>query len=159
MKRVIFFALILISELAPGQKHTGVYLIFNVEISQCQNRFKVFNGETEFCLSNESAIKFEDFAGVSDIYFHPTLQKRSIDIYLTDKGSKRLETIISKLGYREIALVVNGRLVTVINITGPSNTKSILIWDRYDTNTLSWLHKSLIKNLPTSGDNLKLKQQ
>ncbi|MDN5211156.1 hypothetical protein QQ020_03815 [Fulvivirgaceae bacterium BMA12] len=159
MKQVILFTLILISELASGQQRTGVYLIFNVDISQCQNRFKVFNGEAEFCLSNESAIKFEDFAGVSDIYFHPTLQKRSIDIYLTAKGSKRLQTIISKLGYREIALVINGKLVTVININGPSNTKSILIWDRYDTNTLGWIHRSLAKNLPTSGDNLKLSQQ
>ena len=151
MKKIIFFALLLTAHLAYGQKVTGIFLILDIDLSNCDNKYVLLNSLSEHCLSNEPAIKFQEFAGVSEIYFHPTEKKRLLDIYLTPKGSKLLKTIVTKLGYKEIAVVVGGKLVTVIKVDGSYRTRSISIWDQYDTKTLAWIHKNLAKRVPKPG--------
>lgn len=158
MRGIIFFVLLLVSEIASGQKATGIFLTVDTNLSNCKNKYVLLNGLTEHCLSNEPAIKFEEFAGVSEIYYHPTEKKRLLDIHLTPKGSKLLKTITTTLGYKEIAIVVNGKLVSVIGVDGAYRTRSISIWDQYDTKTLEWIHKSLIKHIPRPGEDLKFRR-
>ena len=158
MKTIVFSVLILIAEIASGQKVTGIFLPSGIDLSNCKNKYILLNKLTEHCLSNEPAIKFEDFAGVSEIYYHPSEKKRLLDIHLTTKGSKLLKTIITSLGYKEIAIVVNGRLVSIIRVDGSYRTQSISIWDQYDTKTLEWIHKSLVKHIPRPGENMKVEQ-
>ena len=158
MKRIIFFVVVLTSEIAAGQKTTGIFLTLDIELSNCKNKYVLLNRLTEHCLSNEPAIKFEEFAGVSEIYYHPTEKKRLLDIHLTAKGSKLLKTMITQLGYKEIAVVVNGKLVTVMQVEGSYSTRSVSIWDQYDTKTLEWIHKSLVKHIPRPGEDLKFKR-
>lgn len=155
MKKIVFFVLILICEIAAGQKITGIFLTLDVDPSNCNNNYQLLNRLDEYCLSNEPAIKLEEFAGVSEIYYHPSEKKRLIDIHLTAKGSKLLKTIITSLGYKEIAIMVSGRLVSVINVDGAYRTNSISIYDQYDTKTLEWIHKNLTKRIPRPGENLK----
>ena len=158
MKGIVVFVLMLVSEIGLGQKTTGIFLTVDTDLSNCKNKYLLLNMLTEHCLSNEPAIKLDEFAGVSEIYYHPTQKRRLLDIHLTPKGSKLLQTIITSLGYKEIAIVVNSKLVSVIKVDGSYSTRSISIWDRDDTKTLEWIYKSLAKRIPSPGKDRKFAQ-
>ena len=158
MRGIVVFVIMLVSEIGLGQKTTGIFLTVDTDLSNCENKYLLLNRLTGHCLSNEPAIRFNEFAGISEIYYHPIQKRRLLDIYLTPKGSKLLQTIITSLGYKEIAIVVNSKLVSVIKVDGSYSTRSISIWDRDDTKTLEWIYKSLSKRSPSPGKDMKFAQ-
>ena len=73
------------------------------------------------------------------------VQMRKFTIVLTQKASDYVNTIAAKLPGHDLALVVNGILVTTINLEGITNAGSIVIWDFHDSQSIVWIHRSLVK--------------
>ena len=142
---VIFF-IILIPHIAQSQKPTGIFLTRKSQ-GHCTNKKELLNRREYFCLEEKSIVTSADFAAISDIYFETQKGKRNIDIILTPNGSKIVNAYASTFKFGELAVVVKGKLVSIVNIGGASNIKTITVWDRFDSKSVKWIHKNLMASV------------
>ena len=111
----------------------------------CDHKMKMINIQTVYCLSEEPLLEYDSFKRVNEMEYDSLLQMRKFTIILTQKASDYVNTIAKKLPGHDLALVVNGILITIIELEGISNAGSIVIWDYHDSQSIVWIHRSLVK--------------
>jgi len=144
MRCPILFALLIIGQSAISQSKPGLYLTMGFDLELCDNILKLVNSDSVYCLSEEPLIEPDQFQRVDDLVYDSLFEMRKFRIVLTDKGQDYISTIASKLPGHDLALVVNGILVSVIDLEGIGRPRSIIIWDRFDSQSMEWVHRSLV---------------
>ena len=147
MKYLLAFTMLIMSLQAVSQARTGIYITNNLDLEICDHKMKLLNAESVFCLSQEPIIEPDSFQSVGKITFDSVYNTRRFKITLTPKGAKRVNTIAAKLPDHKLAVVVDGVLVSVLNLDGIYNARVIVIWDEFDSHSMDWIHKSLNKLL------------
>lgn len=152
VNRIIFkyiaLGLILLSgPVLLGQAKPGIYIAMNLELDLCHHKIKLINSETLICLSEEPILELKAFEKVDELTYDSLYQMRKFRIVLTQKGADYLRTIATKLPDYNIALVVNGILVSVIDLDETTYTRSIIIWDFSDNQAIKWVHRTLVDSV------------
>lgn len=130
-----------------GQAKPGIYISMNLELDLCHHKIKLLNSETLYCLSEEPILELNAFESIDELTYDSIYQMRKFRIVLTQKGADYISTIATKLPDHSIALVVNGILVTVIDLDGTSHARSIIIWDFSDSQSIEWVHRTLVDSV------------
>ncbi len=128
---------------ASGQKTTAIFLVSRLEGKLCPNKQELLNNRKDYCLEKRPLITSNNFAAISDIYITPDGKKRQLDILLTPKGSKMLNSLTLVSRNFQIALVVNDQLVSIIVVRPPFNSRLINLWDHFDNQDFERIHNEL----------------
>lgn len=133
-----------------GQAKPGIYLTINQDLELCDHKMKLLNAETVYCISEEPIMELDSFEKVTGMEYDSLLEMRKFLIILTPKGKKYVKTIAAKLPDHQLALVVNGILVSTIDLDGFYSGRTIVIWDQFDSQSMDWIHRSLVKSVTKS---------
>ena len=133
--------------LAHGQAKPGIYLTMNMELDLCYHKIKLLNSPEVYCISGEPILEVDAFEKVDEIVYDSLFDMRKFRIVLTKKGTDYVSTLAAKLPDHDLALVVNGILVSVIELEGISRARTIIIWDKSDSQAMYWVHRSLVKSV------------
>ncbi len=147
MKTIIIIYLIFIGMLANAQSKPGLYLTMDLDMELCDHKMKLMNTESLFCLSGEPAVEVNLFDRVEELVYDSVAQMRGFSIILTAKGKDFISTLARKLPGHDLGLVVNGMLVSIIELEGVNYPGKIVIWDQYDSQAMEWLHGSLVRSV------------
>jgi len=147
MKYFMLLWIVLSGPILLGQAKPGIYITMNLELDLCHHKIKLLNSENLYCLSEEPILELSAFERVEELIYDSLFEMRKFRIVLTQKGSDYLSTIGTKLPNHKIALVVNGILVSVIDLDGTSSARSIIIWDLSDSQAMEWVHRSLVNKV------------
>lgn len=142
---VIFTALEVVAQSNPG-----MYLTMDLELEICDHKLKLLNTEEVYCLSEEPIIKFDLLEKVEEMVYDSLFEMRKFRIVMTTKGANYISTVAKKLPDLQIGLVVNGILVSIIDLEGIYNARSIIIWDYNDSQAMDWVHRSLVRMVEKS---------
>jgi hypothetical protein len=132
---------------AIGQAKPGIYLTISQDLELCDHKMKLLNAETVYCISEEPIIELDSFEKVTDMAYDSLFEMRKFRIILTPKGAKYVNTIAAKLPDHKLALVVNGILVSTIDLEGIYSVRTIVIWDQFDSQSMVWIHRSLVNSV------------
>lgn len=143
MKYFFLFALLFSIQAVISQAKPGLYLTMGFDLQLCENKMKLINSEIVYCLSEEPLIEPDLFQGIGNIEYDSLYEMRKFHIMLTSKGQDYVTTLSRKLPDHDLALVVNGILISIIDLEGIYRPRSIVIWDRSDSKSMEWVHKSL----------------
>jgi hypothetical protein len=143
MRFFILSALLIIGHNVVSQSKPGLYLTMDFDPGLCENILKLINSDIVYCLSEEPLIEPDLFQSVDDIEYDSLFGMRKFRIVLTLKGQDYVTTLARKLPGHDLALVVNGILISIIDLEGIYRPRSIIIWDRYDSQSMEWVHKTL----------------
>lgn len=150
-KTSLFYCFFVIWQLnvytAAGQKTTAIFLISRLEGKLCPNKQGLINSIKTYCLEKRPLLTAENFAAISDIYYTPDEEKRQLDIIMTPKGAKMLNSLTMVASNTQVAVVVSDRLVSIINITPPFNSRLINLWDKLDNPDFESIHLELKQSL------------
>ena len=130
-----------------GQSKPGLYLTMDLDMELCDNKAKLLNSEQSFCLSQEPIIEPDLFERVESLVYDSIFEMRRFRIVLTKKGADYIATVAKKLPGHQLGLIVNGILVSVIDLEGIYSARSIIIWDKNDSQAMEWLHRSLVNHV------------
>ncbi len=133
-----------------GQAKPGIYLTMNLDLELCDHKLKLLNAETVYCISEEPIMELDSFEKVTDMTYDSLFEMRKFRIILTPKGAKYVKTMAAKLPGHQLALVVNGILVSTIDLEGFYGGRTIVIWDQFDSQSMDWIHRSLVKSVTKS---------
>jgi hypothetical protein len=132
---------------ASGQAKPGIYLTMNLELDLCDRKIKLLNTETVYCLTGQPILEFDSFERVDELVYDSLFEMRKFRIFLTNKGADYVNTVAAKLPDHKLALVVNGILVSVIDLDGIYHAGYIIVWDFSDSQAMEWIHRSLVKSV------------
>ena len=135
------------SALVTAQSKPGLYLTMDIDLELCDHTLKLINTESLYCLSGEPAVDVDLFDKVEELVYDSVVQMRRFRIVLTTKGQDFIGTLARKLPDHSLGLVVNGILVSVIELEGVFHPKVIVIWDKNDSQAMEWLHRSLVRSV------------
>ena len=143
----LVLALLISCQVIIGQAKPGIYLTINLDLELCDHKMKLLNAESMYCILEEPIIEFDSFEKVTEMVYDSLFEMRNFRIILTPKGAKYVNTIAAKLPNQKLALVVNGILVSIIDLYGIYNARTIVIWDQFDSQSMDWIHRSLVNNV------------
>jgi|GEM_PF-4843228 len=126
-----------------SQSRTGMYITLDQTEETCERNIKLLNSNLVYCISQEPIIELNMVESISDITYDSLFQLRSFKLKLTSQGSKRVSTIAQKLPNHKLAVVVNGILISVLDLEGIYETRVIVIWDAYDSDAIQWIYENL----------------
>lgn len=147
LKIIVLAALLMGNLMAMGQARSGIYLTTNLDLEICDHKMKLLNEKTVFCVSEEPILEVTAFENISEISYDSVFQMRQFKITLTALGATHVNTVAEKLPDHKMAVVVDGKLISVINLSGIYNARSIVIWDEFDSHAMEWIHKSLMDDV------------
>jgi len=150
IKYSLALVLLLSCQVILGQAKPGIYLTINQDLELCDHKMKLLNAETVYCITEEPIIELDSFEKVTDMAYDSLFEMRKFRIILTQKGAKYVNTMAAKLPDHKLALVVNGILVSTIDLEGIYRARSIVIWDQFDSQSMDWIHRSLVKSVTKS---------
>lgn len=130
-----------------GQSKPGMYLTMDLDMELCDNKMKLLNSGNSYCLSQEPIIEPDLFEKVDALVYDSIFEMRRFRIVLTKKGADYVASIAKKLPGHQLGLIVNGILVSVIDLDGIYSARSIIIWDQNDSQAMEWVHRSLVKHV------------
>ncbi len=130
-----------------GQNTTAIFLISNLEGKLCPNKQELLNDGSTYCLEKQPLLTANHFAAISDIYYTPDQEKRQLDIIMTPKGTNMLNSLTTVANNTQIAIVVNDKLVSIIDISPPFNSRLINLWDESDNQDFEKIHLELKQSL------------
>ena len=130
-----------------GQSKPGMYLTMDLDMELCDNKMKLLNSEVSYCLSQEPIIEPDLFERVGALVYDSIFQMRRFRIVLTEKGADYIARIAKKLPGHQLGLIINGILVSVIELEGNYSARSIIIWDQNDSQAMEWVHRSLVQHV------------
>ena len=130
-----------------GQSKPGLYLTMDLDIELCDNKAKLLDSEQIYCLSQEPIIEPDLFEKVDLLVYDSIFEMRRFRIVLTEKGADYIATVAKKLPGHQLGLIVNGILVSIIDLEGIYSARSIIIWDKNDSQAMEWLHRSLVNHV------------
>jgi hypothetical protein len=133
-----------------GQSKPGLYLTMNLDLELCDHKVKLLNSELLYCLSEEPIIELDLIEKVDELVYDSLFEMRKFRIVLTSKGADYVNTVASKLPGHQLGLIVNGILVSLIDLDGIYSARSIIIWDKNDSQAMEWLHQSLVRSVEKS---------
>jgi len=108
---------------------------------------KLLNAESMYCILEEPIIEFDSFEKVTEMAYDSLFEMRNFRIILTPKGAKYVNNIAAQLPNQKLALVVNGILVSIIDLYGIYNARTIVIWDQFDSQSMDWIHRNLVNSV------------
>jgi len=147
LKYSLVLALLISCQVIIGQAKPGIYLTINLDLELCDHKMKLLNAESMYCILEEPIIEFDSFEKVTEMAYDSLFEMRNFRIILTPKGAKYVNTIAAKLPNQKLALVVNGILVSIIDLYGIYNARTIVIWDQFDSQSMDWIHRSLVNSV------------
>lgn len=147
LKYLLTIILLIGCQVIIGQAKPGIYLTINQDLELCDHKMKLLNAETVYCISEEPILELDSFEKVTDLAYDSLLEMRKFLIVLTPKGKKYVKTIAAKLPDHQLALVVNGILVSTIDLDGFYSGRTIVIWDQFDSQSMIWIHRSLVNSV------------
>ncbi len=147
MKYLLLFLFLASNADILAQLRTGLYITTGSNVELCDNKIKLLNEEKVYCLSQEPVLETDSFESIGEILYDSVYNMRQFKIRLTPLGGKRVSAIAQKLPQHKLAVVVDGILISVLNLDGIYNARNIVIWDEFDSHSLEWIHKSLTKRL------------
>jgi hypothetical protein len=147
---LLLIVLTLNSYQVKSQSKPGMYLTMDLDMELCDHKVKLLNAEEIYCLSEEPIIELDLFEKVDELVYDSLFEMRKFRIVLTTQGSNYVNTVASKLPGHQLGLVVNGILVSVIDLDGIYSARSIMIWDKNDSQAMEWLHQSLVRSVEKS---------
>ncbi len=128
-----------------GQKmEDGLYMMPNT-IAECSKKLYLLNTDELHCLMEKPIIPNDNFSTVSEIYLDPSTGQRTIDLQLDSVGTEILKKTTRLLKGRSIGLVVNGKLVTVLNISRTIDQGTFKCYQQGNSNEISWIRNRLIE--------------
>lgn len=137
-------SLLVFSQLAFSQEiKSGIYLAQDKGAPICLQKLKMMNSKTIFCLPYEPFIGADDFTGVSEIIFDSLYAQRYIIVTLSLKASENLNTIVAKRPDLKLALVVDGKLINLLDASARRKIHRFNIYEALYSNELSWIHEVL----------------
>ena len=119
----------------------------NYDLELCDHKMKMLKLESVHCLSEKPIIELDSFERVDELVYDSSFQMRKFRIVLTKRAADYVSTVAAKLPGHHLALVVNGILVSIIELDGIQNARSIMIWDLHDSQAIIWIHRSLVKEV------------
>lgn len=126
----------------------GLYLIVE-EAFHCPQQLMMTEGSIH-CLEKSPILKITEFMAVGEIYKSGGVdQIRNMDINFSPEGVRIFEALIKAFPHRKIALVIGGKIVSIIRIDGVSRVNRLVIWDRYDS-SFEAIHKKIKKAIRRS---------
>lgn len=147
MKGFLLILCITLNLQTLAQARTGLYITTGTDLEICDNKIKLLNEDRIFCLSREPVLEADSFESISKIEYDSLYNMRHFNIRLTPLGGKHVSTIAQKLPQHKLAIVVDGILISVLNLDGIYNARVIVIWDQFDSHSIEWIHKSLSERL------------
>ena len=147
MRFIIILILSLTGQLIYGQAKPGLYLTMGLDMELCDHKMKLINTESLYCLSGEPVVEVGLFDKVEEMVYDSLVQMRKFHIVLTVKGRDFISTLARKLPDYHLGLVVDGVLVSMIELEGVNYPGIIVIWDRNDSQAMEWLHRSLVNSV------------
>lgn len=150
IKYSLVLALLISCQVIIGQAKPGIYLTINLDLELCDDKMKLLNAESIYCILEEPIIEFDSFEKVTEMAYDSLLEMRKFHIVLTPKGAKYVNTIAANLPNQKLALVVNGILISIIDLDGIYSVRTIVIWDQFDSQSMDWIHRSLVKSVTKS---------
>ena len=147
MRYALLLAMLLIGQASTAQSKPGLYLTMNFDLELCDNKMKLINADPVYCLSGEPLLELNSFERVDEMVYDSIFEMRKFRIMLTKKGQDYVSTIAKKLPDHDLALVVNSIWVSIIDLEGVSRPRFIIIWDRYDSQAMEWVHRTLVRSL------------
>lgn len=145
MKCTVLLGLLLVGQLSAAQTKPGLYITMDLEL--CDSPMKLINSDSIYCLSGEPIVEFDLFESVDELVYDSLFEMRKFRIVLNDKGMDYIGTVARKLPDHDLGLVVNGILVSIIDLDGIYHPRSIIIWDKNDSQAMEWLHRSLVNSV------------
>lgn len=101
------------------------------------------NSKTVFCLPDKPFIGTDDFTHVSEIIYDSLYARRYITVSLSLKAAENLNAIVDKRPDLKLAVVVNGKLINLLDVTGKRMINRFIIYEPLNSNELSWVHAVL----------------
>ena len=147
MKQLVFVTIFLFPLMLVGQAKPGLYLTMDMDMEICDHKMKMLKTDQVFCLSEEPLLEYDSFERVGQLVYDSAFSMHRFSIVLTKKGADFVSTIATKLPGHQLALVVNGILVSLIDLDGISYAGSIMIWDVNNSESIVWIHRSLVKGV------------
>jgi hypothetical protein len=147
MRFITILILSLTGQLIHGQAKPGLYLTMGLDMEFCDHKMKLINTESLYCISGEPVVEVGLFDKVEEMVYDSLVQMRKFHIELTVKGKDFISTLSRKLPDHDLGLVVDGVLVSMIELKGVNYAGIIVIWDRNDSQAMEWLHRSLVKSV------------
>ena len=126
-----------------AQAKTGIYITIDQPEETCDRNIKLLNSNLVYCISQEPIIELNMVEDISDITYDSVFQMRSFRIKLTSQGSKRVSAVATKLPNHKMAVVVNGILISILDLDGIYQTRTIVIWDAFDSEAIQWIYENL----------------
>lgn len=147
MRVLIIIMLLNVTDLACAQARTGIYLTTHDDEETCENKFKLLNENRIYCLLQEPVLEPDSFESISAIVYDSLYNMRQFKIRLTPLGAKQINSIAEKLPQYKLGIVVDGILISALNLDGIYQARTIVIWDEFDSHSMDWIHKSLSKQV------------
>ena len=147
MRFLFLLLLLLAGQSVISQSKPGLYLTMDFDLEYCDNKMKLINADSVYCLSQEPIIEFDSFERVDELVYDSLFQMRRFRIVLTQKGQDYISTLAQKLPNNDLGLVVNGILVSIIDLDGIYHPRTIVIWDRNDSQAMEWVHRTLVRTV------------
>lgn len=136
--------LLLFSKLAFGQElRDGIYLAQEKDAPICLQKLPLMNSKTFFCLPLKPFISTDDFKHVSEIVYDSQYDRQYFTVSLTVKAAENLNTIVAMRPDIKLALVVNGKLINLLDVSGRRKVNRFNIYEALNSHELSWIHNSL----------------
>lgn len=146
-KSILLTVMMFNSVLIIGQARSGIYITTNLDMEICDHKMKLLNAKSIFCVSEEPILELDAFESISGISYDSVFKMRQFKIILTPLGASHINAVATKLPGHKMAVVVDGKLISVINLSGIYNARSVVIWDEFDSHAMDWIHKSLVDDI------------
>lgn len=143
MKLFILIVITFITALASAQKRpTGFYLTVDCA-KKSQSETALVTGKTS-CITNKPILKIEDFESISGLMEISPLHMVFFDLVISAKGFKMLQQLESVMSKNNFALVVDDRLIFVIDKANTDlHSRAFRVIGTLRNNAISNVHKKL----------------
>lgn len=150
---IYVLTLLLFSRLAFSQEaKSGIFFAQDKGAPNCLQELQLMNSKTVFCLPYKPFIGTGDFTHVSEIIYDSLYARRYITVSLSLKATENLNAIVDKRPDLKLAVVVNGKLINLLDVSGRRRINRFIIYEPLNSNELSWVHEVLKSSKDEQGN-------
>jgi hypothetical protein len=136
MMKVFWLLLIILTDFSNSLSQTGFYFELKSE-ENCNHVVHSFDLKIEHCVAKAPVVGIKDFEFVGAISYDSRSQTKSINIRLSAKALKTLNTLAQKLPNQKLLLVVKQRVV------GSFDNMGLNINGNINSGEIDWLAENL----------------
>jgi preprotein translocase subunit SecD len=143
--KVLF--LLFIPMLSFSQRNDdGVYL--EIEEVRCSyNKLRLANTNTFVCILDNPIITVDDFKEVGPFEVDTKNNIRAFSIMMSAEGSKKLATITRLYSGKNLAFVVNNKVVCLMKVNGEITSGKFTVTEDISHSSLKYVHKKIKESI------------